>query len=186
MSKNAELVYLNYCLRFIELARHFISHAYAFHFGHFMAHMICDISKTLKDLISSGTIVVINHHYQQMGVTLHVLAHTVLLSALKDGDHKVDGELNAKVITLGHIQNFHHASHAQICLSNFLESTKEMSPPNQSSEKISQACFQNLSRPNFIQILFKKFYAFAKKSLKTTIFNQLILKTILSDPIFLW
>ena len=86
---------------------------------------------------------VINHHYQQMAVTLHVLAHTVPLSALKDGDHKVDGELNAKVTTLGHIQNFRHASHVQICLSNFLESTKEMPRPNQSSEKIFQACFQN-------------------------------------------
>ena len=139
------------------------------------------ISKTIIDLISSGTIVVINHHYQQMAVTLHVLAHTVPLSALKDGDHKVDGELNAKLTTLGHIQNFHHASHAQICLSNFLESTKEMSHPNQSSEKIFQACFQNPFCPNLQHSDF-----FPKKSLKYAIFNPLTLKTIISDPIFLW
>ena len=99
----------------------------------------------MKDLISSGMNVVRNHHSQQMAVTLHALVHTVLLSVQLDGGHKVDGESNVKMTTHGHIQDFHHVSLAQICLTNFQESTKETSHLNQSSEKIFQACFQDPS-----------------------------------------
>ena len=128
--------------------------------------------------------VVINHHYQQMAATLHALVHTVLLSVQLDGDHKVDGESNVKMTTLGHIQNFHHVSLAQICLTNFLKSTKETSHLNQSSEKIFQACFQDPPEMAGLRLHSKK--AKSPKSLKPTISTRHILKTILSDPIFLW
>ena len=110
----------------------------------------------MKDLISNGMNVVINHHYQQMAVTLHAPVHTVLLSVQLDGDHKVDGESNVKMTTLGHIQNFHHVSLAPICLTNFQESTKETSHLNQSSEKIFQACFQDLTEMVGFKLLSKK------------------------------
>ena len=40
-----------------------------------------------------------------MAVMLAVLVHTVLPFVPLDGDHKVDGELNAEQITHGHIQD---------------------------------------------------------------------------------
>ena len=66
------------------------------------------------DQISSGTIVVQNHLYPWMVEMFDVLEQSVLQCAQLDGDHKVVGKLNAKLITLGHIQDSHHVSHAQI------------------------------------------------------------------------
>jgi hypothetical protein len=62
-----------------------------------------------QDLISNGTNVAINHHYQQMAGMWHAQVHIVLLSVQLDGDHKVDGESNARTTTHGRIQDSHHA-----------------------------------------------------------------------------
>ena len=79
--------------------------------------------KSIQDQINNGTIVA-KHQQKQSTVNLSdVPVPTVRPSVPWDIDHKVDGELNAKPITPGHIQSFLHASRVLIFPTKFQKST---------------------------------------------------------------
>ena len=80
--------------------------------------------------------IVVKHQIKQSAVNLcDVLVPTVHRSVPWDIGHKVDGELNAKLTILGHIQSFLHASHVQIFPTKF---HKSMLRHKASTERIFQ------------------------------------------------